>query len=222
MRGTRWFPMLLLVALALGAQPALARQGFFAGGGVASQDFSGDFKGDSSLTSVDGTQVIVPGKPDTSNGLEFMLGYGFNRFFGLEFDLALTGNFAHADVAGFPSKSSSSVSTDMLGVRLTLPATDRWDVFARLGLAGATMSFRSFAHANLGTLGTVPRSVAFSGYGTAGGLGVEYFFGHLGIGLGYTQYQIGFDRSSATGISALPSTLNETINQADVTAAYHF
>jgi len=208
--------------LVLWAHPLLAREGFFLGGGLANENATGDFKGNAALASVDGTEVIVPGKPGAGNGLELMLGYGFNRYIGIEFDLADTGNIASAHVPGFPSKSSSDVSTNMIGARLTLPVSHAWDLFARLGLAQATMEFDSYAQDNFGTFGTVSHGVAFYGYGYAAGVGAEYFIHRWGIGAGYTLYQIAFTQSSADGISALPRTLKENLGQADLTVAYHF
>jgi Outer membrane protein beta-barrel domain len=212
----------LLLAMAAFTPRAFAREGFYLGAGLAHGTSTGDFNGTTSFVDSTGNQTIVAGKPGDTDGLNVMFGYGFNPYIGIELDLLSMGGIGSADVAGFPGKSTDGLGIQFLAARGTLPVTDHLDLFARLGLAGASYWFSSFRTINFGTVGTQPGGVTYYGSGLGAGIGAEYFIKNVGIGLGATQYGLTFDQTGTSGISALPNRLRETVDVVDLTVAYHF
>ena len=211
-----------LVLTACAVPRVFAREGLFVGAGLVHSTSQGDFNGTTTFTDTGNTQTIVAGKPGDMGGLNLAIGYGFNPYIGIELDLMSMGGIGSANAAGFPGKSSDSLGLDLLGARFTVPATQSLDLYAKLGLAGAAYRFRSYRNSNLGSVGTQPGGVSYYGDGIGAGVGAEYFIRNLGLGLGWTQYNLTFDQSSASGISALPKKLHEEVDTVDFLVSYHF
>jgi hypothetical protein len=127
-----------------------------------------------------------------------------------------------------PNDTNTIVASALLGVRLTAPIANWLEGFLRVGNGVTIVGYEKFGHH--GTAGLVsPASPTtpfeLVGTGLAYGLGLEFFAGqHLGIGVGYTVFNIKFNRGQLGNETpaSLPKALSETLTAADLTFAYHF
>jgi hypothetical protein len=219
MGGIALFAALALVTtLAASAQ---ARPGFYVGIGGAQQSVKGDLDGTHTYADPSGTPAFAEGKLDSGNvGLTAQIGYGFNRFFGLEYMLAETQHQAKNEVIN--ESSDATFKSQVLGARLTAPFGQRVEGFLRAGYGIYDVTYKKFAAtgATLSSRG----DVVFSGTGTALGVGLEFFFQELGIGIGMTQHNYKVDRAKPDGGKelGLKSDLSGAATTADVMFSYHF
>jgi Outer membrane protein beta-barrel domain len=218
--------LVLSLALAIGwGSTAQAHQGWFVGGGFARVSAAGDLDGQSLFVSPDGTEAIVNGSLDPGLGFVIDGGYGFNPYIAFE---AMVTESHHNATAGFGlSDSTANVTNTLLGIRLTYPASEQLDLFARIGLAGSTVKYTDygFQGTTVGNIFTPTNSgnATFTGGGTGIGIGAEYFVDHLGIGLGLTRYNISFDQASGISFTgSLSPKLQENFTVLDLTFLYHF
>ena len=216
----------LLALLAGAPEVAEARQGFFLGVGLAQQSAKGDLDGSHVVTNSAGTEALSDGSLDSGGGIALDIGYGFNNYIGVELMLAATSNTSSAP--GLPD-TTAAVGSDLLGLRLTLPVGSALDLLARVGVSGHAVIYPDRAFQGTQSGGTFVASgpgkgnATFGGGGTAWGLGAEIFMGHVGLGLGWTEFTADINQASGGGISgSLPKTLHETFTVADLTVAYHF
>ncbi|HUJ76696.1 MAG TPA: outer membrane beta-barrel protein, partial [bacterium] len=96
---------------------AQARPGFYLGAGLAVQTADDDLNGSTAYINADGTQEYLVGKLDAGSGIGLDIGYGFNRWWGVEYLVAVTAHTATHDFTS--SDSPATLGTGLLGVRLT-------------------------------------------------------------------------------------------------------
>jgi hypothetical protein len=205
----------------------LAKQGFYLGGGFASQDASGDLDGKGQVTNGAGDRLGSFGKLDSGTGNTLDIGYNFNRYFGFEyFSVATSHHAKHELEAG---TSNAVAASALLGVRLSAPMADWLEGFLRVGNGTSAVRYETFGHEGTTSAGvftpTADKAFRVSGNGIAYGLGVQVFAGrHIGIAFGYTRFPVKYDRASIGGDSAksLPKTLSETLTASDMTITYPF
>jgi hypothetical protein len=188
--------------------------------GAAQQSAGADLDGTKSYSDPSGSPVMLAGKLDGGQaGGAAVVGYGLNRFLALEYLMATSEHKASSPQT--TQTSDASFSTQVLGVRLTLPFGERVEVFARGGYGLYEVGYNSYAFdsTNLQT-----SKATFSGSGTSAGGGFELFFGKLGIEFGYTMHSISFDRVNAAGGQklAIDPKLSASADTTDVIFSYHF
>jgi hypothetical protein len=220
------FQALVLQALALAltllpAGAAHAREGFYIGFGAVQQTVGGDFDGTHTLANPSGSNVFFDGKLDTGDvGMDLQIGYGLNRFFGLEFMYA---NSQHSAKSTQLDKTTDAEFTSQVyGVRLTAPFGQSVEAFLRAGYSLYAIALDNFARSGVPL--TQSGNVTFHGAGTAIGTGLELYFGNWRWGLGYTQHNYKLDRAKPAGgrSLALPQDLSGVATTTDLTLAYHF
>lgn len=207
------------VLVLAGSSPAWARPGFYLGVGAAQTDVGGGLDGTHSYTdnTLNPAPVFFDGKMKEGNGLAATVGYGFNRYFAIEYLYADTQHTATNSL--LPNSTNAEFTSQTFGIRLTAPFSERFEGFLRAGYGLYEADYNSYAF-----VGPQVGKVAFSGTGTAIGAGFEVFFQELGIGLGYTQHSVSFDRATPSGGQkvGLPSNLSADVSTIDLLFTYHF
>ena len=213
---------LALAALAVGvmaaAQPARA-EGLYLVGSVGMSDASGlDTSTYNSVFSNLGVRDLTPSSTSRTNAAyKFQLGYAFTKNLALEggyFNLGESDYHAWGTYNGLASNSTAAVKADgwdLSGVG-TLPLSDRWALFGKLGLAYATVNTNYSINAD-GIGQQYSSSASGNNWGTVYGLGATYNFNrYLSLRGEYELYnQLG---TSATGKS--------NVNVFSVGAMYKF
>ncbi len=210
----------LAAFMTLGAGPGWARQGLYIGVGAAQQSAAGDLDGTHSYADPAGSPVILAGKLDSGQaGGAAVIGYGLSRFFALEYLMATSQHQASSPLTTLTS--NASLTSQVLGARLTLPFGDKVEVFVRGGYGAYELDYNAYSFDQI--TGT-NNKVAFTGNGTAVGGGIELFFGRLGVEFGYTTHNISFDRASPGGSQrlTLDPKLSASAATSDVIFSIHF
>lgn len=179
----------LALLLGLAAAPrAQARQGLYAGLGLARQSLASGISGTETYTAAP-SEVRI-GKPKSGTGLGFEGGFGFNRYVALELLLAVSGHDTLFDPGGGAAllPYRATFSAVQFGVRLNAPLGDVAEVFTRAGLGGYELAYSGNNIAS----GAVVDDSRFSGRGYGLGAGVELFLGRVGLQLGYTVNRADF------------------------------
>ncbi len=202
----------------LGSGVGWAREGFYIGAGFAGQTAKGDLDGQSTFLDTAGNRYLV-GSLNAGVGVALQIGYGFNKYLGIEYFQATTSHTASHQLA---PDSDALLSSGVLGVRLTAPVSTSFELFLRAGLGGYELSYDKYAQIQPSYSQTT--AVAYTGYGSAYGAGFEIFTGHMGIGLGYTVHSATFNKVKASGQASAdpPSDLHVPITTTDLTFSYHF
>lgn len=210
----------LAMFLTLGASSSWARKGFYIGVGAAQQSAGGDLDGTHSYADPSGSPVILAGKLGSDQaGIAAVIGYGFSRFFALEY---LTANSQHKASSPLTTgTSNASLNTQVIGARFTLPFGEKVEAFLRGGYGIYEADYNTYSFDQI--TGQVNR-VVFDGTGTAVGGGIELFFGRLGVEFGYTTHNISFDQASPSGSQklTLDPKLSATAATTDVIFSIHF
>lgn len=212
--------LVLTVAMlvGLGSRAGWAREGFYIGAGFAGQTAKGDLDGQSTFLDADGNRYLV-GSLNSGVGVALQIGYGFNKYLGIEYFQATTSHTASHQLA---PDSDALLSSGVLGVRLTAPVSKAFELFLRAGLGGYELSYDKYAQIQPSYTQTT--AATYTGYGSAYGAGFEIFSGHLGIGLGYTVHSATFNKVKASGQGTAdpPNNLHVPITTTDLTFSYHF
>ena len=228
-QSTPQFLVLLLAALSIGAFTTQAREGFYLGAGFASVSASGDLKGNTFVTNTAGTEAEILGSLSSGTGIALEVGYGFNRYIGIEYLGTGTRHTASTDKKVIPANdTAATVGTALFGFRLTAPVAKSFELFARFGMASSTVMYDEYSVPGT-TTGTVftpsgkGGALTLSGAGSGYGAGFEILGEHLGFELAYTVYDVSFDRGKGVHSSgSLPKAIKETLSAGTAIVAYHF
>lgn len=224
-----WAEMFVAAGLAAGLAAGIAgtvqaREGFYLGAGLASQNAAGDLDGEAYGLSADGTKLALVGEIDGGSGLAWRIGYGFGENFALEAMGAMTSHTANHDL--IDDSSDATLTTLLLGARLNLPTSDNLELFARIGAGGYSVSYDSYGLEGFLSGGTFwvtdDGEVTFSGSGTAIGVGAELMLDRIGVEVGLTSHQATLDEVSGVGSGSLDEDLSVTITTIDVIISYYF
>lgn len=201
-----------------------APKGWFVGGGFTSQSVSGDLDGERVLVNKDLDRAGSVGKVGSGTGLAFDGGYMVGKNFGFEYFSPSTLHKATHKLE--KSESDANVAAGLLGVRLATGG-DTLDLFARLGLAAGTVSYDTFGHRGSFSPSFSPTSdgkFSLTGGGAGIGIGMEWYLTqHLGLGLGYTVFDLKLDTANIDGQQGtLDKSLKAQFHATDVTILYHF
>jgi hypothetical protein len=212
---------ILVLGLAIGlAGGAQARQGGFIGVGLAGISASGDLDGNHVATDLT-TEVEVAGKLGSGGGLFLNGGYGANAYLGFEILFSASSHTATSNLGGpVPPSTTATVGLLLLGVRLTVPVSDNFDLFARLGIGSSVVTYKDYS---ISLLGGANGNATFSGGATGYGLGMEFVGEHVGVEFGYTLFNASIDKASGTHLNGTFSpAIKETFSVADLAITYHF
>lgn len=204
---------------------AEAREGFYLGAGLAHQSVSGGLDGDEAFGSGDGTVAILAGKPGAGSGFAFAIGYGFNPAIGIEYLFASTSHKASHSLVNFDS--GMTLSTGLIGIRISHSATDNVELTGRVGFTSGIATYDKYTlHGN--TVGstfvyTSTSEAKFTGSGFGFGIGLEYFFDKVGLSANFSLLNVDFDKGEGGGISGeLSKDLSATITQLGFIISYYF
>jgi len=219
----------LALAVVIGiTATAQAHQGFWLGGGFGSMSASGDMNGSSSafFTDASGTNAVEAGSLSSGTGLVLDIGYGFNKYLGIEYLFSQTHHSASSTVVG--TDTTANVSTGLLALRVTVPLEEQHlELFGRVGLSSHSVTYADYGLQGF-TSGNVFKetssgSATFTGSGTGIGFGVEYFIDKVGLELGYTLFQANMNQASTSSFSGgLSPVLKENFGLVDLDVSYHF
>jgi hypothetical protein len=219
--------MLVVLVCCAVATTALAKKGFYIGGGFGTQSASGDLDGKGQVTTAAGDRLGSFGKLESGSGNDFDIGYNFNPYFGLEYFSVVTQNNATHQFEA--NDSTALAASALLGVRLTAPMANWLEGFLRVGNGASIVRYEKYGHkgTTTGNVFTASSEGAFEvvGTGLAYGLGLEFYAGqHIGIGFGYTVFNAKYNRAQVAGDApgSLAKALSETLTATDLTFAYHF
>lgn len=217
-----WRRLLILAALlvSIAVTPAFAREGFYLGGGFASQSVSGGLDGESEFG--DGSTLLAVGKLEPGTGLGLLIGYGFTPLVSIEYLFVMTSHNATHQFVDIDSKAT--LSTGLIGVRLNWMATDALEINARLGLASGIATYKDYAlHlSGPGTYDTTSE-VEFTGGGYGYAVGAEWSFDKVGVGVNYSMLNIAFSSAKSSALSGdLPRKLNANISTLTALVTYYF
>lgn len=181
-------PLALAVLLVTAAPRAQARQGLYAGLGLARQTVSSGISGADTYTAT--PNEIRVGKPLGGSGVAFEGGFGLSDYVALDLLLNATNHDTTFDPGGggAPQTYKATLSSVLFGVRLGVPLGDVAEVFTRAGLGGYELAYQNNNFAS----GVVADDARFSGRGYALGVGAELFFGQMGLQLSYTRNKADF------------------------------
>ena len=215
----------LLALLTALAGTATAREGFYLGGGLASQSVSGDLDGTQGILATSQTVVIIPGALDTGSGLALLVGYGFIPMLSVEYLFASTSHKASTNLVNLDS--DATLAAGLIGLRANLLVDDNLELFARLGVSSGIAEYKSYALHGSMQSGTFvynsTSSAKFTGAGIGYGVGAELFLAKVGFGASYSVLAVNFTQAEGGGASgALPSTLSSSITQLALTVTYSF
>lgn len=202
-----------------------AREGFYLGAGLASQNVTGDLDGEAVFLDAAGTKAALVGEIGQGSGLAWRIGYGFGENFALEATGATSAHTAEHDA--YNDSSEANLSAVLLGARLNLPFSDSLEVFGRIGVGGYSVTYDTYGLTGI-TAGGVfyvlsETDVTFAGSGTGIGVGAELMLGQVGIELGVTQHQAQLDRISGLGVENDEiESLSLSITAIDVIVSYYF
>lgn len=216
---------LVVLSSLLLALTAHAKQGFFLGGGTATQSVSGGLDGKKAFIDSTDTVAILAGKPDSGSGLGIDVGYGFTPQVSVDWLLGMTSHTAKHSLASF--SSNMSLTASLLGVKLNVPVMENLEIVGRVGLATATATYSKYGleGSNLSSGGTVTSTTEakFSGSGFGFGAGVEYFIDKVSLSANYSLLNVSFDEASGGGASGtLSSSLSSSISQITFLVTYYF
>jgi Outer membrane protein beta-barrel domain len=199
-----------------GAPPAQARQGLYAGLGIARQGVSAGISGmQAPYTS--GSNSIEPAKPETGDGIAFTGGFGLNDYVAL--DLLL--NVTHQDATyntGTPHTYATDLRSVLFGLKLGVPLGRFGEIFGRAGLGGYELTY---GNGNL-VGGSPVDDARLSGRGLALGVGAELFFDRLGLQIAYTVHNAEFTSVQSKNFpGSLSPKLSPTLTSASVLLTYY-
>jgi hypothetical protein len=229
MRGALRFLLLLPVTLSIGAVTAPAREGFYLGAGIASVTASGDLKGNHFITNTAGTEAEVLGSLSPGAGFALEIGYGFNKYLGVEYLGTGTFHNATTNKSVIPvNDTRATVGTALIGLRLTAPVAQRFELFARLGAASSSVLYDEYSVPGTAagpafTPSGKGSALSISGTGSGYGAGFEVLGEHLGFELSYNVLSIAFDQAKGSVTSgSLPKAQKEEFTVTVANVLYHF
>lgn len=211
------FLALALGILAVSAQTGWAREGFYLGAGFAEQTAKGNLDGKTTiLDATTGNQYLL-GRLGAGTGIALQIGYGFTKYFGIEYFSAAT---THTATFHGQPDTTAALGTSLLGVRLTAPLAKSFELFLRGGLSGYDLQYDKYGL----TSGVVANKVEYTGNGSAYGVGFEILGDHFGLGVGYTLHSATLTQAKISGQATidLPHHLNVPITTTDFMFSYHF
>jgi hypothetical protein len=173
------------------------------------------------LANPGGTEAIYVGKQDDATGVGLDVGYGFNRFVGLEYWADVVNSSAHHQALNY--SSATTTASQNVGLRLSLPVGASVELFLRGGIGAYAVQYETFATPSVpGSAGA--KSVLFAGEGQSTGGGVELYSGHVGFGLSYTVHNVQYNKAQVQGESGqtLSKSLDAQIAATELTLSYHF
>jgi hypothetical protein len=226
-RTTLCFLLLLLGIVSIGAITAQARQGFYLGGGFSSVSASGDLDGTKFLSTASGTEADVLGNLGSGTGYNLEIGYGFNKYLGIDYLFTHSKHNASVIQNIFPD-TTATVDVGLLAFRLTAPVLDSLEIFAKVGAATGTVKYADYSvqGTTSGGIFTASGSTGqfeLDGSGSGYGVGVEFLMDHVGFELAYTAINITFDQGKGTAASGtLPSSQKEAFTIVTGNILYHF
>jgi hypothetical protein len=210
-----------LLVVVINSHSAHGRQGLYLGGGFVDQSANGNLDGHQVLRDPSGNEYLVGSVDDSSTQFgTFEFGYGFNENVALEFLTTHSDNTAHHVIGG---KTTASLSTTLVGLRLGAPLGRFAEWFVRVGRASSELMYTNYVlrQPNFVTKG----DANFSGEGIGTGFGFEVYGEHWGMEAGITNYPISYDKGSmSSGGSTfdLPHRLDTVIITSYLSFIYHF
>ena len=211
------FLALALGVLAFSASAGWAREGFYLGAGFSEQTANGNLDGKTAvLDPASGNQYLL-GRLDGGTGIALQIGYGFTKYFGIEYFSAAT---THTATFHGQPDTTAALATSLLGVRLTAPVAKSFELFLRGGLSAYDLQYDKYGL----TPGPVANKVDYTGTGSAYGVGFEILGDHFGLGVGYTLHYATLTQGKIDGHSTfdLPHHLNVPMTSTDLMFSYHF
>ncbi len=161
--------LVALLAVALIATPAMAKEGFYLGGYIPFNSISG--------SSPDAFSDTYINSLDTGAGLGLRLGYGFNRYFSIQGSLFST---RHKSSIGL-------VDQDLTGVEL--------DAKVNFPLTGSNIE--PYVLLGVGRYELGDSSGSFKGGGSQFGVGLDFYLApELSLNAGLTWTKITFDENN--------------------------
>jgi OOP family OmpA-OmpF porin len=140
------FALLLPATMLAISAPAVAQQadaGWYVGGAY----------GMSSFSNIDTTGIANPSVDDSDSGFKIYGGFQLNKYFGAEIGYVDFGKVGvSGSVLGVPFTSSSSVTAYTFAGVGTLPLTESFALFGRVGLAAWNVDFSASALGASGSL----------------------------------------------------------------------
>jgi hypothetical protein len=211
---------LSLALLASVSVTASARPGLFLGIGAAQQSAEGDLNGTHAYSDPSGSPQFVEGKLDGGQiGTAATVGYGFGRYFALEYLYANTQHKATNHQVN--ATSNADFTSQVFAARLTMPFSPRFEAFLRGGQGSYEVDYHAFSKTSAGQLG----KVAFTGSGAVFGGGFEIFMSErVGVGLDYMQHQVSLKSGSPAGGQklSLPASLSVPATTTTLMVTFHF
>jgi hypothetical protein len=209
----------VLVLAAWTGRAAFAREGFYLGYGFLGASAKGDLDGKTSFLDASGNQYLV-GSLNNGVGSMLLVGYGLNKYFGLEL---LGGGSTHtASFQGQPD-TDATLGWGLLGVRLTAPIAKSFEAFFRYGQGGYSVDYTKYVLLAPGLTQTT--DVQYSGTGSAYGVGFEILGDHLGVEFSTMMHTATLTKAKASGVAnefSLPRHLQVPIVTNAVAFNYHF
>jgi hypothetical protein len=211
---------LSLVLMAGVSQQATARPGLYLGIGAAQQSAGGDLNGTHGYVDPSGSPTFVEGKLDGGQvGTAANVGYGFGRYFAVEYLYASTQHKATSHLVN--ATSNADFTSQVIVARLSMPMGERFEAFLRGGQGNYEVDYHTFSRTAGGQLG----KVAFTGSGSVLGGGFEVLLRpKFGVGLEYTQHQVTLNSASPAGGQkvSLPASLSFPASTTAFMLTFHF
>ncbi len=208
-----------LVTGLLDLKTSEAREGFSLGYGFAGQTAKGDLDGSTVYTDSTGNQYLI-GSLNSGTGSALVVGYGFNRFIGLE--LMSVGTI-HSASHTQATDTDAILAAGLLGFRFTAPVAKSFELFLRVGSTGYSAEYKDYVKVAPALTQTTTETL--TGSGSAYGAGFEILGDHLGLEFGYLVHSATFTQAKASGQANtfdLPHHLSVPITTTSLIVNYHF
>jgi hypothetical protein len=217
-RGSALVAIALVLAACTG-RAAFAREGFYLGYAFLGQTAKGDLDGKTSALDSAGNQYLV-GSLNSGVGSGFLVGYGLNKYFGLEL---LAGASTHTATFQGQPDTDAVLAWSTLGVRITAPIAKSFEAFFRYGEGAYGVHYSKYVLLAPGLTQTT--DVQYSGAGSAYGVGFEILGDHLGVEFSTMMHTATLTKAKASGVAnefSLPRHLQVPIVTNAVAFNYHF